>query len=247
VEHSETTQMGGQCLRWLLIAVLLSTGCAANVRDTDLLASNSVMLPPSTARTVFLQNRNSSDNQALSLSDLGSRLSAKGYQVVQDPHTAAYVVLTNIIYCNQTKMELPVEDMVAGGYGSGIGSSIMSGLHGLTGMAGMAGPQGALVGGAASMGLNAAEGIGNAVGNMFGGPSRPHANENLNYACVADLQITEREKTGGTLPTSQPGSPPPSGVYQTRLAASVHQNKLDEQEATPLVQQRLSASVAGHF
>ncbi|MCC2642408.1 MAG: putative Lipoprotein TraT related [Nitrospira sp.] len=239
--------MGGQSLRWLLFAALLSTGCAANVRDTDLLASNSVMLPPSTARTLFLQNRNSSDNQALSLSDLGARLSAKGYQLVQDPHSAAYVLLTNIVYCNQTKMELPVEDMVAGGYGSGIGSSIMSGLHGLTGMAGMAGPQGALVGGVASMGLNVAEEIGNAVGTMFGGPSRPHANENLNYACVADLQIIEREKMDDSLPVAQPGSPLPSGLYQIRLAASVHQKKLDEQEATPLIQQRLSASMAGHF
>ncbi|MBA2487025.1 MAG: hypothetical protein H0V35_13220, partial [Nitrospira sp.] len=223
------------------------TGCASNVRDTDLLTSNSVMLPPSTAKTLFLQNRNSSDNQAASLNDLAARLSTKGYQVVQDPQTAAYVVLTNIVYCNQTKVELPVEGMVAGGYGSGIGSSIMSGLHGLAGMASMAGPQGALAGGAASMGLNAAEGIGNAVGNMFGGPSRPNVNENINYACVADLQITERVKIGGSLPLSQPGAPPPSGVFQTRLAASVHQKKLDEQEATPLVQQRLSAAVAGHF
>ncbi|MBK7486006.1 MAG: hypothetical protein IPI70_07545 [Nitrospira sp.] len=128
--------------RSLLAGILLSTGCAANVRDTDLLASNSLMLPPSTARTVFLQNRNASDNQAVSLHDLRARLNLKGYEVVQDPQAAAYVVLTNIVYCNQTKVELPVEDLVAGGYGSGIGGSIMSGLHGLTGMAGMAGPQG---------------------------------------------------------------------------------------------------------
>ena len=183
--------------RSLLAGILLSTGCAANVRDTDLLASNSLMLPPSTARTVFLQNRNASDNQAVSLHDLRARLNLKGYEVVQDPQAAGYVVLTNIVYCNQTKVELPVEDLVAGGYGSGIGGSIMSGLHGLTG--------------------------------------------------VADLQITELARTGGTLPVSPPGTTPPAGVYQTRLAASVYQKKLDEQEATPLVQQRLSAAVAGHF
>ena len=97
------------------------------------------------------------------------------------------------------------------------------------------------------MGLDAAEGLGNAVGNMFGGPSRPDANDNINYACVADLQITELARTGGTLPVSPPGTTPPAGVYQIRLAASVYQKKLDEQEATPLVQQRLSAAVAGHF
>lgn len=229
-----------------LAAIALLVGCAANVRDTDLLASNSIMLAPSTAQTVFLQNRNSSDNQDVSLTDLGARLKAKGYQVVQDPQAAAYVVLTNIVYCNQTKVDLPVEEIVAAGYGSGIGSSIMSRLHGLTGMASMAGPQGALLGGAASMGLNAAEGIGNAVGNMFGGPSRPDANEDIDYACVADLQITElvAATSSSSIPT---GAAPSSSLYQTRLAASVHQKKLDEQEATPLVQQRLSAAVAGHF
>lgn len=232
-------------MRYLILPVLLSlplAACASNIKDTDLLASSTLMLPPTTANTVFLQNRNSSDNQAVTLSDLGSRLTAKGYQVVQDPNTAYYVVLTNIVYCNQAKTELPVEDMVASGYGSGIGSSIMGGLQGLTSMASMAGPQGALIGSVASMGLDTIS----SVGSLFtGGPSRPSANENINYACVADLQITEH-KLGESLPTTQQGVPSP-GVYQTRLAASVNQKKLDEPEATPLVQQKLSVAVAGHF
>lgn len=38
-----------------------------------------------------------------------------------------------------------------------------------------------------------------------------------------------------------------AGVYQTRIAADVHQKKLNEEEATPLLQQKLSATVAGHF
>jgi len=232
-------------MRYLVLPVLLSlplAACASNIKDTDLLASNTLMLPPTTSNTVFLQNRNSSDNQAVTLSDLGSRLTTKGYRVVQDPKAAYYVVLTNIVYCNQTKIELPVEDMVASGYGSGIGSSIMGGLQGLSGMASMAGPQGAIIGSVASMGLNTIS----SVGSMFsGGPSRPGANENINYACVADLQITEHSP-GESWLVAQQGAPPP-GVYQTRLAASVTQKKLDESEATPLVQQKLSSAVAGHF
>jgi len=212
-----------------------------------LLSSNSVILPPANSKTVFVQNRNSSDNQAVTLNDLGSRLGAKGYQVVQDPDTAAYVILTNIVYCNQTKVELPVENMVASGYGSGIGSSIMGGLQGLTGIASMAGPHGALIGTGASMGLDVASGIGSAVGGMFGGPSQPDANEDINYACVADLQITERSRFVSSLPNSPPRASSPPGVYQTRLAASILQKKLDEPEATPLLQQKLSAAVAGHF
>ncbi|HET9963686.1 MAG TPA: complement resistance protein TraT [Nitrospiraceae bacterium] len=237
--------MAGRFVAGFTISVLLCAGCSANVRDTDLLASNTVMLPPSSAKTVFIQVRNSSDNQAVGLQDLSSRLSAKGYRVVSDPQSAAYVLLTNIVYCNQTKVEMPVDDIVAGGYGSGF-NSVMSGLSSLSGLTSMAGPQGAVAGAAASMGIGAISSIGNSVGNLFGGPSGPKFDENINYACVADVQITERAESG--MPTPSTASHvPSSAVYQTRLAASVHQTKLDAQEATPLVQQRLSAAVAGHF
>lgn len=206
------------------------------------------MLPPTMARTVFVQNRNSSDNQQVTLTDLGSRLAAKAYQVVQDPNAAAYVVLTNILYCNQTQPELPVESIVAGGYGSGIGSSVMSGLNSVAGMASMMGPQGAIAGSVASMGLGAVSSIRSAVGNLFSGPSGPKPTENIEYACVADLQITDRTHTGGNAsPMAAKAGTSTPGVYQTRLAASVHQKKFDETEGTPLVQQKLSAAVAGHF
>jgi hypothetical protein len=125
-------------MRYLVLLILLSfplTAYAGNIKDTDLITSNTFFLPPTTANTVFIQARNSSDNQGVSLTDLGSRLTAKGYQIIQDPSAAHYILLANIVYCNITKPEMPVEHIVAGGYGSGIGSSIMGGLQGLTGMA----------------------------------------------------------------------------------------------------------------
>jgi hypothetical protein len=237
-------------MRYLVLPVLLSlplTAYAGNIKDTDLITSNTFFLPPSTATTVFIQARNSSDNQDVSLTDLGARLTAKGYHIIQDPSAAHYIVLANIVYCNVTKPEMPVESIVASGYGSGIGSSIMGGLHGLTSMASMAGPQGAIVGTAASMGLNAIEGIGSAVGSLFSGPSTPTMPDDANYACVADLQITEQTATAVAPPAGKSSSSAQPGVYQTRLAADVHQKKLDEAEATPLLQQRLSAAVAGNF
>ena len=235
-------------MRYLAFHILLLlplTAYAGNIKDSDLITSNTFFLPPSTANTVFIQARNSSDNEGVSLSDLSARLTAKGYQIIQDPSLAHYILLANIVYCNVTKPEMPVENIVAGGYGSGIGSSIMGGLHGLTGMASMAGPQGMIVGTAAEMGLGAIEGIGSAVGSLFSGPSTPKMHDDVNYACVADLQITEQGTAAATPVKSGTGQQP--GVYQTRLAADVHQKKLDEAEATPLLQQRLSASVAGNF
>jgi hypothetical protein len=237
-------------MQYLVLPVLLSlslAACASNIKDIDLITSNTFFLPPSTANTVFIQARNSSDNQGVSLTDLGPRLTAKGYQIIQDPSAARYIVLANIVYCNVTKPEMPVEHIVAGGYGSGMGSSIMGGLQGLTGMVSMAGPQGALIGTAASMGLSAVEGVGSAIGSMFGGSSTPRMHDDVNYACVADLQITEQGTTASALSAAHPSNSPQTGVYQTRLAADVHQKKLDEKEATPLLQQRLSAAVAGNF
>ena len=238
-------------MRYLIPAFALFLPLAAhagNIKDTDLITSNTFFLPPSTAKTIFIQARNSSDNEGVSLTDLGARLTAKGYQIIQDPSVAHYIVLANIVYCNITKPEMPVENIVAGGYGSGVGSSLMGGLQGLTGMASMAGPHGAIVGTAASMGLSAIEGIGSAVGSLFSGPSTPKMPDDVNYACVADLQITEQGAAVSTSSsTAKSGSNAHPGVYQTRLAADVHQKKLDEAEATPLLQQRLSAAVAGNF
>jgi hypothetical protein len=221
---------------------------AGNIKDTDLIASNTFFLPPSTHKTVFVQARNSSDNQGVSFHDLVSRLTAKGYEVVQDHTAAHYIVLANIVYCNITKPEMPVEAMVAGGYGSGFGSKMMSGLQGLSGMASMAGPQGAMAGAAASMGLNAIEGIGSAVGSLFSSSSSsPKMPDDVNYACIADIQITEQGQSDSAPVPVKSGAGHQPGVYQTRLAADVHQKKLDEAEATPLLQQKLSAAVAGNF
>ncbi len=223
------------------------TVSAGNIKDTDLIASNTFFLPPTTQKTVFIQARNSSDNEGVSLTDLAARLTAKGYQIIQDPSAAHYIVLANIVYCNVTKPEMPVESLVASGYGSGIGSSLMGGLQSLSGMASMAGPQGAMAGAAASMGLSAIEGVGSAIGSMFSGPSTPKMPDDANYACIADLQITEQGVMASAPAAGGSGSAVQPGVYQTRLAADVHQKKLDEAEATPLLQQRLSAAVAGNF
>ncbi|MEQ1845156.1 MAG: complement resistance protein TraT, partial [Nitrospira sp.] len=89
-------------MRYLALTIALCLplpAYAGNIKDSDLITSNTFFLPPSTAKTVFIQARNSSDNQGVSLSDLGARLTAKGYQIIQDPSAAHYVVLANIVYC----------------------------------------------------------------------------------------------------------------------------------------------------
>jgi hypothetical protein len=232
-------------MRYLALCLLILLpipAYAGNIKDTDLIASNTFFLPPSTHKTVFIQTRNSSDNQGVSFHDLGSRLVAKGYQVVNDPDSAQYIVLANIVYCNITKPEMPVEAMVASGYGSAFNNTLGA-MQGIAGMASMAGPYGAMGGAAASMGLSAIQGISDLIGSSNSAPKMP---DDVNYACVADVQITEQAVV--PLPRGmKTGTGEGLGVYQTRLAADVHQKKLDEAEATPLLQQKLSAAVAGNF
>ena len=229
-------------LAFSLLFLLPLAAYASNIKDTDLITSNNFFLPPSTQKTVFIQTRNSSDNQEVSFHDLGARLSAKGYQVVNDPDNAHYILLANIVYCNITKPEMPVEAMVASGYGSAFNTA-MGAMQGLTSMASMAGPYGAMGGAAASMGLSAIQGIGDLFSPSQSAPKMP---DDVNYACVADIQIAE-QRTGQLPSEIKAGSGQEAGVYQTRLAADVHQKKLDEAEATPLLQQKLSAAVAGNF
>ena len=237
----------------LLLSFPLCAGCAANVVDTDLLVSNTFFLPPTTANSVFIQSRNTSDNQKVTFSDLENRLTAKGYQVVKDHRTAHYLLFTNIVYCNQTKPDLPVEMIVSGGYGSGIGGSIMSGLSSIAGMVGSVAamhPAGAAANAIAQGATSAVGSMGGMFGGMGSGPSVEYKQaEGLVYACVADVQITDRSKAGSEpLPaTPAPGTPPPPGVYQTRVGASVYQLKVNVDEATPMVEQRLSGAVAGYF
>ncbi len=228
---------------FVLLVALPLTAYAGNIKDTDLITSNTFFLPPSTHKTIFIQARNSSDNQGVSFHDLSARLTAKGYQIIDDPSAAHYVVLANIVYCNITKPEMPVESIVASGYGGGFGTTMMGGLHNLAGMASMAGPQGAIAGSLASMGLGAVEGISDLFSSSSSAPKMP---DDVNYACVADVQITEQG--AASAPTGmKTGTGQQAGVYQTRIAADIHQKKLKEEEATPLLQQKLSASVAGNF
>ena len=52
----------------LLIGLLMLTGCS-NVLRSGLVNDTSILLPPSAARTIYVQIRNTSENQAATPSD----------------------------------------------------------------------------------------------------------------------------------------------------------------------------------
>ena len=216
----------------VLLAVL-TAGCS-NVLRSGLMNSNSIMLPPSAERTVYVQMRNTSENQVVKLAEVPNKLLAKGYQLVKDPEQAAYWLQAQVAYCHKAANGVTAETIAKNGFGTGIGSggtSLPTVLNagspdGLTMLVGMAMPDPSMY---------------SSAGRSFGSPSQEGG---VSYVCVADVRVTDRGK--GLLA----GSGPPNGgarVYQMRTVGHVLQKKLSIEEAAPILEQKLSTAIAGLF
>lgn len=222
--------------RAIIIFLILgfATGCT-NIVRSGLLNSNSVMLPPSTERTIFVQTGNISENQQVSLGSLSSRLSGKGYQVVKDPGTAYYWLQARVVYCHRAKDGITAESVAQTGFGSGIGSggSTMASANPFMGGGGQQMPD---MGSMMSM----------AMASMGGMGTPPP--EGVLYLCVADVQITERGKEPTkTVKSSAAGQGGPASAYRMRTVAHVLQKDLNIEEATPIIQEKLNTGIAGMF
>ena len=73
----------------LLLLITLTTGCS-NIIRSGLMNSNTVFLDPSMNRTAYLQLRNISENQQITLTAVQNKLTTKGYQITKDPEQANY-------------------------------------------------------------------------------------------------------------------------------------------------------------
>ncbi len=228
-------------MRILTLAALslcFMVGCS-NVIRSGLLNSNSIFLPPSADRTVYIQMHNISENQQVTLSGVATRLAAKGYPVVKNPEQARYWLQASIVYCHKAGTGVTAEQVVQSGFGSGIGRE-----------------------GAALAGVNPFMGSGEAVPDMtavmtqmrsvmasMGTPMGSPPEEGVLYLCAADVQVTERVNAeAATLQTGQMQSGAgASNVHRVRMVASVRQKRLRIEEATPIIQEKLSTGLAGLF
>ena len=225
-----------------LVALLLLTGCS-NILRSGLVNDTSILLPPSTARTIYVQIRNTSENQP-------SRLMAKGYQVVNDPLGAAYWLQTQVVYCHKAGEGVRPEMVAKAGFGAGIGSGgtplanaggldmdAMGGMFGGSGSGGvnMQALRGMAMGGGAAPDLNAMMRMAMSGRGGYPGMAPPEQNHDSLYLCVADVLVTEQGKT------DQPR------LYKMRSVAHVLQKKLNIEEATPIVREKFGASITGAF
>lgn len=221
-------------------------GCS-NLLRSGLMNSNSILLPPSAERSVYVQTRNTSENQSVSLTNLSSRLSGKGYQMVKDPDQAGYWLQAQIVYCHKAAAGLSAESIAKSGFGTGLGS----------GGASLAGGVGNGGGDPAQMVRNMMSGamgghmVGMGAGGMpdmnammaaamrsggYPGMAPPPEEGGVTYVCIADIRITERHGPAGG-----------PKVYEMRSVGHVLQKKLDIEEASPIVRDKLSTAIAGVF
>ncbi len=232
----------------ILLLFGLTTGCS-NVIRSGLMNSNTVFLDPNTTRTVYTQLRNASENQQVTLNEVNTKLTTKGYQLVNDPEQANYWIQAKVLYCHKTAEGVTPESVAKAGPSAGIGSggatmtSVSSGDEPGMGMAGMP-DMGAMMRQAMAMSGGRA-GFGGMSG--FPGMQQPPKEDGVTYLCVADVQITDR-KVGRTI--GQPAGSSSSGsakVQQMRMVGHVRQKSLDIPEATPIIQEKIATGIAGLF
>jgi hypothetical protein len=230
------------------LVLALTTGCS-NIIRSGLMNSNTIFLDPNTSRTVYLQLRNVSENQQVTLGEVTTKLSAKGYQLVNDPEQANYWIQAKVLYCHKAAEGVTPESVAKAGPGSGISSggaamtSVSSGDESGMGMAGMP-DMSAMMRQAMAMSGGRA-GFSGMSG--FPGMQQPPKEDGVTYLCVADVQITDR-KIGRAIGQPAGGQPAIGAkVHQMRMVGHVRQKDLDIPEASPIVQEKIATGIAGLF
>ena len=226
----------------MLISLFMVTGCS-NVLRSGLVNDTSILLPPSAARTIYVQIRNTSENQVATPTDIPSRLKAKGYQVVTDPLEAAYWLQTQVVYCHKAGEGVKPETVAKAGFGAGIGSGgtplANAGGLDMEAMGGMFSGMNAqamrTMGGGGMPDVNAMMRMAMSGRGGYPGMAQPQQSDDVIYLCVADVLVTEQVKN--SLPRT----------YKMRSVAHVLQKHLNIEEATPIVRDKFGASITGAF
>jgi hypothetical protein len=228
------------------------TGCAAtqtaiehhSLETTTKLSETVFLSPvPHSQKTIFLQVKNTS-GQKISLQEpLQKALQFSGYQVLQDPQNAHYLLQANIL--TLTKMDEAASKLaLGGGYGSALaGSAVGAALGSMSGMG-----RNGVIGGAAAGGL-----LSLAADSLV---------KNVNYTMITDVQISERigrdvrvreeqrsKLKNGSASVTQQVSIRDSGYqhYRTRIVSNANQVNLSFEKARPVLEKGLVTTLSGIF
>jgi hypothetical protein len=232
----------------LLGCAAVHTSIAKKDLDVQTKMSDTVFLDPvgPDKKTIFVQIRNTSDRSFDIEGAIVSALVARGYRVTQDPDTAHFRLLGNVLSVAKAS-PTAAEAALASGYGgvfagSATGAAVGSVTHGWTGAA-----------------------VGGAVGGILGGLTETVANaavKDVTYMIVTDIEITEKARPGVIVrqDSQQDASQGVGGrrtqtssevmdvkKYRTRIVSTANKANLDYEEAGPQLTQGLIRSVSGLF
>ena len=198
----------------------------------------------------------------MTLKELNTKLTEKGYQLVKDPEQANYWIQAKVIYCHKAAENVMPESVAKAGAGAGIssGGTTMASVGDMSG-GGMAGMGGGMMGMGGMGGMPVGGGMPDMNAMMaqamamsggrggFPGMQMQQApkEEGVTYLCVTDVKITDR-KMGKSLSQPMAGQAADGPrVQQMRMVGHVRQKDLDIPEATPIIQEKISTGIAGLF
>lgn len=220
------------------------TAVAKRNLDVQTKMSETIFLEPAAERTVYLQIRNTSTEQDLSLEPkLRQALQNKGMTISTNPDTAQYWIQANVLSVGKMNLR-DAENTLISGYGAGaFGAAAAAGVVGYNSSSGGAALGAGLVGAL----------VGVAADAMV---------EDTNYTMVTDLQIAEKAPKGVTVTTdniamlkqgTSGGKVQTSTAqgdrhkYQTRVVSNANQVNLEFKDAKPALEDQLSKLVSGIF
>ena len=235
----------------LLLLITLATGCS-NIIRSGLMNSNTVFLDPSMNRTAYLQLRNISENQNITLTGVQTKLTTKGYQITKDPEQANYWIQAKVVYCHMAADGVTPESVAKASFGAGVSSSgtAMVSANSIGGSTGGDETGRMIPGGMPNINAMMAQVMAMSGGRGgFPGMQTQQApkEEGVTYLCVTDVQITDR-KMGKPLGRPMAGQETAGPkVQQMRMVGHVRQKDIDIPEATPIIQEKISTGIAGLF
>lgn len=231
------------------IAVL--TGCAATQTaiehgslQVSTKQSETVFLDPvsNTQKTVYVSVKNTSDEEIDIAPPLKSTLKNHGYEVVNNPNSAHYLLQINVLKVGKMSVAAS-QSALGGGYGSAIAGAVAGTAVGSLTNSGTGMIAGGLAGGLVGL---AADSLVKAV----------------NYTMITDVQISERVgkgikvneqfqshlKNGSSTVTSQTSSRSTQYQrYRTRVVSNADKVNLTFAQARPALEQGLVKTLAGIF
>lgn len=235
---------------WLLIVVTLwLSGCGASytaIKKRDLVTqtkmSDTIFLDPVAPekRVIFVEIRNTTDQQLQVEQAVRQRLIARGYRLTENPDEATYLLQANILQVGRSDLR-GSSDAMSAGFGGAVAGAVLASATGSSNRQ--------------AAGVGVLTGAASALGDAMV--------DDVLYTLVTDLQIRQRLVAGETVSQQQSTTlkqgtstelkesvmPAPTEwkSYRTRIVSSANQANLEIEAALPALEAGLVQALGGLF